>query len=757
MNNFLFQTGRHFSITYWLRSLVVASLVLVAASAQVAQAQELEPRKDNNKADRTEVKLSIVNAVGADARGNVVGYVSVNNDNDDNDNYELADKRFDLKDDDGVKGEDDLVEVIIHPVTAEIAGDKKFYLEFDKTRIKVWESKDKTPNTDVKALGEAQQTAFTPTVEHRVWVEGVSAVEADASKAKLTLWLSNPARTDIGGDFDANFYVFEVRVRRIDGLYKADTTPVFTQAVAGLPVPQDVQGRVYNNRAYDTNAPEKTKWAKNKQYVDIQCEILPTTLPLPVGSSIVWKFKDPDDPSDDESVDPASAKILDPGDYDGVDGDGDGQDKDLGDNLNLPTDNVAEQPRWSEIRGTIDEPLADASTRIVAGNGGNHVSKVRFNVSDHSGDNFRVNCNVRVGEGDQARTVGGGLETGLLTVWTKIDIEHVRMQGADYSAADRLSSLNGEYAKTFIQFVFSPEASRDVPAVASFGDTFDVANEEVDTYVGAEDEGGNFKNKKKGGWFFLVSALLAQPRVPGGNTAMYTGRAKLTTPKTGPNTGISYVTLLQPELYDGTKLPQAVFFGNGAGHNTYFEVSGYAGESTLSLRPKEYHAVTRPRNPEAWANLFDYQLMTPAENPDDRMIVIAPRGSLNTYGSAPGNPGFSGKMVLFTQWTPADKALAVLTHEFAHALGFAHKCGNWDHRKPQGRASCTGNYDEYFMLKGDLSQPPLVRKGDGITAPWTEPWTDSLVGPSLCAAHIVAMRNRKLEDDGILNWPESNG
>ncbi|MHC5055387.1 MAG: hypothetical protein ACYTKD_11790 [Planctomycetota bacterium] len=114
-------------------------------------------------------------------------------------------------------------------------------------------------------------------------------------------------------------------------------------------------------------------------------------------------------------------------------------------------------------------------------------------------------------------------------------------------------------------------------------------------------------------------------------------------------------------------------------------------------------------------------------------------GALVVQGISPGpNGGLEGRTIVFTA---AGGDLNVLIHEFGHAFGFHHICGNWDYRSDDITGKCcTMHYSSlHFMLDHANPRRP-------------ELWAYADPGPYFCEEHAVAIRRQNLEDLTILGW-----
>ena len=334
---------------------------------------------------------------------------------------------------------------------------------------------------------------------------------------------------------EATLHLPQATITEIKGLYKADGS--YAQGYSS----DDNQGRIYSNRTYDPNQPSNTIWTKDRQYIDIAVQVEAGAFPLPPEVTIVWEFEDVDDPSnEDPQTHPTAGEWLDPNDYDGVDNDGDGT-PDNSDGI----DNTGGPPAaWEQLENYT---LSNGNeTAIVDG-----VSKVRFNVTDHGGDNFTVKVKLKLGAGQEACE---DANTGIMTVWKLIDVEFVQMQNA---AGLDFAALNASLAVAFVEF---RDVHREVDNVIvdgklQMGVNGQSASAKCDEYVTVAQ--GEFNHEGDPGWFFSAAAnWYVDTSGEGGPPTLYLGPATILDDGT-------FLTLELPEgatlsdddhLESGTKL-----------------------------------------------------------------------------------------------------------------------------------------------------------------------------------------------------------
>jgi hypothetical protein len=245
----------------------------------------------------------------------------------------------------------------------------------------------------------------------------------------------------------------------------------------------DDKGRIYSDRAYDATNPNKHKWARHKNYVDITVEVRPAGTKLPDAARVVWTSEDPDDPSNDPDTAADAGVLIDPNDYkngilDGFNG----------------NDNTGHRygDEWEQY--SADYALENKNeTKLKNGR-----SIVRFNVQNHGGDNFIAKPRLRLEPGKEPSK---GDQTGIMTTWKYIQLENARMKDADKLPLDR---LNAFFQKAFVVWDVAP--TREVDNKDPLGQTDREASRASDEYVKAPPF-GQFEHAGQGGWFFLASAM----------------------------------------------------------------------------------------------------------------------------------------------------------------------------------------------------------------------------------------------------------
>ena len=165
---------------------------------------------------------------------------------------------------------------------------------------------------------------------------------------------------------------------------------------------------------------------------------------------------------------------------------------------------------------------------------------------------------------------------------------------------------------------------------------------------------------------------------------------------------------------------------------------------TLRIRPKRY------REPDFFTGeSLNYTIQDTDSNSlapgTQHQIIIATKGAVRTYGVVWKIGG--GRLASFYPAGFDTTTMAgTINHEFAHAIGFDHICGNWDvfSDEESGGACCMHYAFNHWMLDNPgkpLSFPRLQRE-----------WVFGDESHHYCVEHIVAIRKANLAKSLILGW-----
>jgi hypothetical protein len=395
-------------------------------------------------------------------------------------------------------------------------------------------------------------------------------------------------------------------------------------------------------------------------------------------------------------------------------------------------------------------------------------SCVRLHVSNVAGDNFvvvaRIKKSPRVAPSSETRT-------GVMTVWKRIDVEYVCMEGA---FALPIAKVAPFFEPARVQMDFSKE--RTVPG-KQFLTVLD-DDEETACAEYATAGKGEFRSEGKPGWFFLAAAQRASseffmsPVPSGSHPEVYTGKARV---EVASGEGRKWEKLIVDRVIPGKVSNLRVHDKEGGPH-------GYMGvwkkevkdsETHLHLRGLDYTSdfevptdkdtgrIGAPGKGGACAKRDYYYLGHRMRYPsgewetggmgfgEEVFIEARPPGSVETTGLSPpaldaGQEYFAGRLIIFTRAFAAtsldeNEVVSTIVHEFTHAFGYPHKCGYYGWPKPPS-FSCSMNYDTTWLYK--IGTRILQRFVYGT------------LGPHLCAKHLAGVREVHIEDNPAMwKWP----
>jgi len=501
---------------------------------------------------------------------------------------------------------------------------------------------------------------------------------------------------NVGCDYNANatleaaeiqetceIHVPRLEFQTIKGLYKDDGT-----YEAGYTSTNDL-GRIYCNRVYSPTNPAVLIWSNDTQYIDIEVKFMSENLPVPTNAQIAWYYDDPDDHSD-ASMHSNSAVVVDPNDYNGSDSDGDGSDVDDDDN----TGSRDGASTWEEI----DSAYALSGNKTLISN---RISKVRFNVTDHGGDNFVIRAKfLRPG----SSTPIAGAETGIMTVWKRIHGEYREMVSSNNLPID---DVQDHYDVCFVEWDFQDEGScteyeyiEPTPGVDDYCEKWDGVGD------------GEFRHRGDGGWHFAGSA---RKFYVGADATPYGSQTN------GTATVVDDITLrdasanFTPGDYAGLHL---VKINPGQANTFSFTVQNNTA-TDITIKPFKY---TEP----------DGTLIRSLHLRSSELGL----GSNVTYEVREGGvlgiaPDLDANALVFhetvehvqanrTNAPPLnDMLLRTLVHELMHTFGLEHNCGYAD---VSGTSSCAGSWSFAPVFYPDGSHEVLPESSD------------------FCGAHIKAIR-----------------
>jgi OmpA family len=563
-----------------------------------------------------------------------------------------------------------------------------------------------------------------------------------------------------------------VKLTAIEGLYApgfkqdGDVSPKASGYKQGY-LSEDDLGRVFVNHKPRTDPTQAWDEAvtKDTQYVELVAEVdLVQGAKVPPDARVQWEWFDPND-ADHPETNAHGARVPDQ-----VDVDGRARSLLNRGTCDFPKPGSKDMARFGQAGdfGFADGPTVKlADTQIKDGS-----SRVRLHVSNVAGDNFVVRARLknspRVAPSGQART-------GVMTVWKRIDVEYVKMQGAFSLPVDQVPPF---FEPARVQMDFAVE--REVTS-KHFLTKLD-KNEESACADYATASKGEFKAEGKPGWFFLAAAErcssenFSAPSTDddGSPKLVYEGKAKVAVVSGG---GQNWEKLIVDQVIKDKVAIVTVHDTKGGpkGFQGVWKKEVIAGKTHLHLEGIDYQSDFEvPRGQKtgllgeaghggAYDKSDYYYLQHRARFPsgaweaggmgfaDEVFIRAAPPGTTETTGLSPsavfaGKEYFAGRLLIFTRAfdaasLDADDAVGTIVHEFTHAFGYPHKCGYFGWPQPP-EFSCSMNYFLTWLYK--IGTRELQRFFFGKS------------GARLCSKHLAGVREVNLEDNpAIWKWSGS--
>lgn len=525
---------------------------------------------------------------------------------------------------------------------------------------------------------------------------------------------------------------YVVVIEEIRGLYKptgADPPAKRAGYIHGY-TSEDHQGRMYLNRNPNGD------WVSGQQFIDVRARVhVPMGLnTLPPNPKIHWTVQDPDDPINDQPICPIDAgSYLDQNDYSNA-GPVGAQGND--------NEGVLRNPRWEAVGNSALVVLSLATATTTVDQFG--YSSVRIHCPDLAGDNLIVRAELGGVAADQLFPA----QTGVMTMWQRIDVEYVQLQDAHPLPVNAVPQY---FEPACIQLDFT--APRLEPAQQYVGNS-------KDTYEPLPFADSKFQNNGVRGWFCLIAACWACPTQPAISspdipTERITVKGRIVKSDGGAESvfvrGLhSYAEAVILEWNDEQNQKQSVFFGST--ERKLHPANKPLGTEILLLP----HDIT----PDFTAGDGSHGHFTNLRRmfypmggygaPADVSVTLCPPGrGQATAGVSPSVPRdnnkyWRGRTIIYTHH-PANTMEAVLrtiVHELTHAFGLPHKCGlfawstqDLDSENPIG--TCCMNYNEVWMI--DNSGTLL-------------PGTSKRVVPDHCARHVKELRRTRVQNNPGLGW-----
>lgn len=512
----------------------------------------------------------------------------------------------------------------------------------------------------------------------------------------------------------------------------------------------DDRGRIFINHAprADASAPWQQARQRDTQYIDVTVAVRGRGGPLPAGIEVEWEWSDPDDGSDARMHSAAA---------DHVDANASGADDNQG-QCDFPSPGSGSEAAFEQIAGFALTPGGSASqcrTAVV-----NNSSQVRLHCTNVGGDNFRLTARVSHAQGPAE------VQTGLMTMWKRIDVEYKLLSGAYTLPVGFARDLQQRFDPCFVQFDVTPlqivqsasahlvQHDRDVEAGAA-------------RLASSPSNGGIFDHAGQPGWFLLVAAKNA-------SADLATGRGNAIGNFSATVVAQTYNSSV-PSLQNGEALQVSGRVGGRVAlvfiKNPNVTADRPETAITIPVWRTEYRpagdltllylqATTVVRQFDggdgSTANAYAHQMMY---YPSHRYVAdsgaweaggmglsgtldvaLYGPGSWLTNGISPTRSShFAGRTILFTHVASPTPTLdadpmfsASIVHELGHAFGMPHRCGYHAWTDPANQ-SCTMNYSNNWLFEPGT---------DTI-----QPFNTGTRGRNFCAHHIRAIREVHLEDN----------
>jgi hypothetical protein len=581
-------------------------------------------------------------------------------------------------------------------------------------------------------------------------------------------------------------HTLRVELTEVRGLYQPVAPSAASQHRRAMAVPgytsDDHLGRVF------INADLTGAFKKDAQLIELTATVTATGGPIPPGAKLLWTVFEPDNPANtwmrpDASMTPNVHQqwgpLLDADDYVGL------------------HSMRAVGPTGADAQGTFDhDPVWEqvgpyaldarnpsvAATDIVGGK-----SAVTLHCRNEGGERFVVTAGI---ENPSPATVIPA-RTGVMTMWKRVDLRYLRMDGAVDLPVDRMPA---SLEPACVQLDIAPvrTTKRSPQFVAKSPKTY---HAEVGPYVESE-----FDDADKRGWFCVIAAK--EPyKLPGDPGApkpppLYEGDATIThdaaanediveiavtnAMSSATRTALrSNVQSVEFSWEEPAGTPRKVLFDvfsakrlTGPPDRIQYRV--YENDVTPEFEPNDgsigaayktqiLYSLQGRVEGGAW-HPGGYRIPSPV-----KVKVFSAEASAYVAGTSPtvegrgadgkvilganGKPEdfFAGRTIVFTQHrklydagaTPPgpkpdaeDKLLMIIIHELTHAFGNPHKCGNFDFLVPRAKTCCMNYYNTWVTTPGH----ELVAG------------SDNLMGFELCGRHIWSIRRTHLEDNPGLGW-----
>ena len=579
---------------------------------------------------------------------------------------------------------------------------------------------------------------------------------------------------------------YVVQIGDIAGLYKPTGVAAGSRGSAHVLgyVSEDNLGRIFTNRLPNGS------WAKDTQYIEVFVRV--TALggaTIPAAAGIKWTVFDADDPTNDApDFHREWGLYVDPNDYAGSATSPTGAK--AGDNASayapananeaLLFGASARASRWAAtMGGPPPTPVStgEAKSPIVMADARTGTCSVKIHCPNVLGTNLVLKVELT---GVPAGVTVHNATTGVMTMWSRIDVEVVRMAGAP-SLAGALPLIPPFFHPMCVQLDMQNE--RTVTGPLDKAHMSPTEPKEESATAAWVDNPGVFKHRGTPGWFFLGGARFGSPLPSGPKpTPLYDGTAFLLG-TSGPNvylevpvaaTTAAYVEFIWAGASGPVKAGFVVAGATPGGLATRIVLWGndvtpnFTGHDADGSTTHAYRSAILyfPQHelPAGATSLVPGGYGVPTTGVQ---VKVYPAGVTESWGISPtvknASTGtgdyFAGRTVVFTHATQFStgtpptarpdfnqRVLGTVVHEFLHAFGMPHKCGQWDWRTPRDRSvqsqdpkqnsGCCMNYFNTWLLDASNHVIP----------------GDSRDGVYMCGRHLMEVRRVHLERNPGLRW-----
>jgi hypothetical protein len=560
----------------------------------------------------------------------------------------------------------------------------------------------------------------------------------------------------------------EVRITQIRGLYEPVSAAGRQSRYRAGYISEDDKGRVFINRNL------AGAWTKDQQTIELTARVTARAMALPSDVKVKWTLIDPDDPTNDDThFHQEWGPYVDPNDYNssGTPTGANDDDNVYGYSSAGPVSRATlydHSPIWEAVSGFTISDVSDTEAKTTV-DIPSHESKVLLHCPKTGGANFIVRA-----EADTSTSVQKyPAQTGIMTMWKRIDIEVVRMAGA-HSLSGALGNIPPFFLPACVQMDF--QAERTVAGGldrAEMAPGLNVLSTRTRAWV---DDPGVFTHRGQGGWYFLGAARFPNPLPTGGSPPpIHTGTV-YTLGITGGNAWVELpASLTNPDYLEFTwtdssgRTNEAGFSVHSRtisggrtrivldGNDVNPRFTGHDADGSIShaISSKIFYFPRHQRLASA-ATLTPGGFNVPTAG---ATVRVYPPGAVFVTGISPSTPNaatgsgrfFAGRTVLFTYTrkfstgaTPParrsdfdQQVVSTVVHEFLHAFGMPHKCGYWDWRTPRQHSCCMNYFNTW-----------LINTTNNRLIPGTVGNQDN----NMCGRHLMEVRRVHLEDNPGLNW-----